>query len=559
MEIGSSSEHLLRTSNLTNGDVKEIITYEMSRTPHFLKSAKLLQTARDKDGEYWHGDNCTIKSNAVNHGRYSNFGDCGESVIWIPKNREDWIKSIDEMTNLCREAALRSSVLLDTKRFDDPLSKAYIKDRIDIDDPLRGFQICHKFGGWMQGFVLTTTFTTWTLYFKWDSKHPQSGMVGNTKARPNAPGRAGWDSNGVMARELEKQHRSGDPHGGGVVWHNVAELSLIGGLGCGEYLLRMALDDISRRGVYDYVVLQATPSSVSFYEKFGFIRVGAIAKYSNSRIVGYRHWAYANESNLNYHGGPSYMMARKIPKRDVGFSFLDALKEHIVSTKPVIMPQIFDTVTVPHAFPSVHQSLAKKRKRVSKAVSLSQTRSKNSDSGYKPRTPRRKKPLVIKTNMKIVERSRFSTPELVPSVDQKEINKNQERVQTRQCMTENLKDCKDCKSQLRKQRVTDVYRDSSIEKFFNKVVAKRGVERTLDSYCFVVYYGGQDTDILHVIPLEARGQFAGKRVGRIKFRSVANADIVSVPVIEWEVVKAVMVTKTALIANESWDIKHGLT
>jgi len=254
MEIGSSSEHLLRTSNLTNGDVKEIITYEMSRTPHFLKSAKLLQTARDKDGEYWHGDNCTIKSNAVNHGRYSNFGDCGESVIWIPKNREDWIKSIDEMTNLCREAALRSSVLLDTKRFDDPLSKAYIKDRIDIDDPLRGFQICHKFGGWMQGFVLTTTFTTWTLYFKWDSKHPQSGMVGNTKARPNAPGRAGWDSNGVMARELEKQHRSGDPHGGGVVWHNVAELSLIGGLGCGEYLLRMALDDISRRGVYDYVV-----------------------------------------------------------------------------------------------------------------------------------------------------------------------------------------------------------------------------------------------------------------------------------------------------------------
>ena len=90
----------------------------------------------------------------------------------------------------------------------------------------------------------------------------------------------------------------------------------------------MALDDIARRGTYDYVVLEATDMSRPFYEKFGFVRVGAVCKYGNEKDVkdangevqdvGYRHWTYATESEqrLNEHGAPSCMMARRIKKFD---------------------------------------------------------------------------------------------------------------------------------------------------------------------------------------------------------------------------------------------------
>lgn len=37
---------------------------------------------------------------------------------------------------------------------------------------------------------------------------------------------------------------------------------------------------MERAGKYKYVVLQATSNSVSFYETIGFVRVGAVARYS---------------------------------------------------------------------------------------------------------------------------------------------------------------------------------------------------------------------------------------------------------------------------------------
>jgi hypothetical protein len=65
---------------------------------------------------------------------------------------------------------------------------------------------------------------------------------------------------------------------------------------------------------FEYVVLQATPTSLTFYERFGFTRVGAITRYESNmnRQVGYRHWTYADEKQLANHGGPSYMMALKL-------------------------------------------------------------------------------------------------------------------------------------------------------------------------------------------------------------------------------------------------------
>jgi hypothetical protein len=243
------------------------------------------------------------------------------SVIWIPTKRTEWEDSVSEMTAVCTSAGLhqyhRAQLLGEPQKiFQPPLSRDYIRDRIDIDDPLRGYQIRHKEGGWLQGFLLWTNFTTWTHYFKWDSVHPQSGIQGTETSRPA-------DRDGSLAQELEACERSGDPLVGGIVFPEIAEIALVGGLGCGEYLLRMALDDIRAEGKYKYVLLQATNESKTFYERFGFIRVGAICRYANNTalnneeesLVGYRHWTHPNESDasLQLHGGPSYMMCLKLP------------------------------------------------------------------------------------------------------------------------------------------------------------------------------------------------------------------------------------------------------
>eukprot|EP00957_Ditylum_brightwellii_P041854 3170075-Ditylum_brightwellii.AAC.1 len=85
----------------------------------------------------------------------------------------------------------------------------------------------------------------------------------------------------------------------------------------------MALDDKAKRGCHNFVVLQATELSRPFYERFGFVRVGAVTKYESKelfsveqrsnyrhegsndqqhkpeelsvdelKVVGYRHWTY---------------------------------------------------------------------------------------------------------------------------------------------------------------------------------------------------------------------------------------------------------------------------
>lgn len=245
------------------------------------------------------------------------------SVVWIPSKRPEWEDSIGEMTAVCTSAALRRHIVTQsrstTKPFHAPLSRDYIRDRMDIDDPLNGYQIRHKSGGWLQGFVTWTNFTTWTHYFSWDSRHPMSGI-------PSANAEAfKLDKDGSLTAELEVQPRSGDPMGGGIVTPTIAEIGLLGGLGCGEYLLRMALEMIISKKQYKYVVLQATDSSRFFYERFGFIRVGAVCKYlspldlkqekAEVPLMGYRHWTHCNESerSLKLHGGPSYMMCLKLP------------------------------------------------------------------------------------------------------------------------------------------------------------------------------------------------------------------------------------------------------
>jgi hypothetical protein len=303
-------------------------------------------------------------------------------VIWIPESREQWEDTISEMTAVCTSAAIRRHDFHSKKPFIPPLSRDYIRDRIDIDvrrkfefmlfyscsfdlilifprfyfvfiepkDPLFGYQIRHR-NGWLQGFVLFTNFTTWTYGFHWDSMH-EMAMQPSERSNKND---GTVDQDGSLARELEAQHRSGDPKREGIVFQNIAEIALLGGLGCGEYLLRMALEQMRAKG-FHYVVLQATNTSKSFYEKFGFVRVGAICRYGQPQpgqteldlpIQGYRHWTHANESekSLEKHGGPSYMMCLKFPPQaddentNTGTPFCDAmLRKLLVNTKPKVEP-----------------------------------------------------------------------------------------------------------------------------------------------------------------------------------------------------------------------------
>ena len=66
----------------------------------------------------------------------------------------------------------------------------------------------------------------------------------------------------------------------GVIWGRIAELSLLGGLRCGKFLVQLVIEEMEAANEYDFFVLQATDSSRTFYEGLGFVRVGAVAKYA---------------------------------------------------------------------------------------------------------------------------------------------------------------------------------------------------------------------------------------------------------------------------------------
>jgi len=351
------------------------------------------------------------------------------SVLWIPSSRQEWDDCVSEMKAVCTSAAFRrwskglikdyekslsnvhfsgnnndghttntssssphSSTTM--KSFQPPLSQAFIKDRVQIDDPLRGYQIRHAKGGWLQGFLVWTNFTVWTQDFQWDSNHPSSGLLHQDI---NPDGHSFAEDDGTLSRELQALPRGEqDPLDGGIVMKQVAEISLLGGLGCGELLLRKAIEDIrkskSNDGCnYKYIVLQATEGSRTFYEKMGFVRVGAVCRYrwaeyctnkSSSTTAsggkkpnmkkllatevarkssidppptfyGYRHWTYTNESykSLDAHGGPSVMMCLKLEDNNEQRVHQDTVSEllqpHVVHEKPVI--QLFGNVSNPES------------------------------------------------------------------------------------------------------------------------------------------------------------------------------------------------------------------
>lgn len=86
-----------------------------------------------------------------------------------------------------------------------------------------------------------TTFTEWQRHFHWDSViaaaqlHDTEGDAADRKL----------DTDGMLAAELQNTIYEGDPEDQGVVWPHIAEIGLLGGLGCGRWLAEAAIEEVS--------------------------------------------------------------------------------------------------------------------------------------------------------------------------------------------------------------------------------------------------------------------------------------------------------------------------
>ena len=206
-----------------------------------------------------------------------------EGTVLLKPARETWMQLLGEMVQMVNEAVRRrASSVRDASK---PLSLEYMADRLDIDDPLMGYMAVTKREGWMQGFITATTWTTWHKSFRWDSLNPALDLThhhGHDDDDPKSKAKAAErpppaiDEDGSLATELQAELRAGDPEEG-VVWPRVAELSLLGALGCGRWLVELILAELEAEdSQYKYIVTQATDGSIPFYERMGFVRVGAV-------------------------------------------------------------------------------------------------------------------------------------------------------------------------------------------------------------------------------------------------------------------------------------------
>ena len=198
--------------------------------------------------------------------------DMADTVLIRPP-REMWTTLLGEMVQMVNEAVRRrASSVKDASK---PLSLEYMADRLDVDDPLRGYMAFTEKEGWLQGFITSTTFTTWHRDFRWDSTNPVIDLLDHHKEGEETLPKT--DEDGTLSAELQAELRAGDPDNEGVVWPTIAELSLLGALGCGRWLVEHLLAELEAPDSrYKYVVTQATDGSIAFYERMGFVRVGAV-------------------------------------------------------------------------------------------------------------------------------------------------------------------------------------------------------------------------------------------------------------------------------------------
>ena len=69
--------------------------------------------------------------------------DLSESVLVDVKSRIQWVSGLPEMLQVCNEASRRRTLARapSAGEFNKPLSLEYMADRLDTDDPLRGYVV----------------------------------------------------------------------------------------------------------------------------------------------------------------------------------------------------------------------------------------------------------------------------------------------------------------------------------------------------------------------------------------------------------------------------------
>ncbi len=223
-------------------------------------------------------------------------------------DRNEWKELLPKLCMVCNEAARRMTLRINqsARLYEKPLSEVYIEERIIYDQPIHGFIVETKEQSKrLQGFIMTSNFVTWRKTLRWTTDYP-AALITPTDHRVHAT-----DRDFQLANELENQNRSGDPSCGYTI-ERVCEISLLGGIGCGGILLNRAIEELKKSGQYDYIVLQATKVAIAFYEKHGFVRVGAVTRFSDNEAlpeVAYRHWSEIVDGEAVE---PSYMMARRV-------------------------------------------------------------------------------------------------------------------------------------------------------------------------------------------------------------------------------------------------------
>jgi len=191
-----------------------------------------------------------------------NFGDVPKaerdlrhSVVQFIDNDRDAVHAcMAEMLLLCKEALRRKRELMGPAErsmlgpsSSKPLSLEYLADRIDVDDPIFGYVVrtgpvnpCPARdrrwkSGMMQGFVTCTTFTNYQKTFEWNSRHDAAfSHDDDAMSSQRLSNARAWDNDNTLAEELQATVRCGDVWDEGIVWPRIAEISLLGGLGCGK-------------------------------------------------------------------------------------------------------------------------------------------------------------------------------------------------------------------------------------------------------------------------------------------------------------------------------------
>eukprot|EP00936_MAST-01D_sp_MAST-1D-sp1_P001909 g1909.t1 len=226
---------------------------------------------------------CAVPEYAVEEVPFPARGRCvpNTTALIRIRSRSRWKREIDELMAICDEAARRASLAHNpsAEHYESPVSREFVECRLELDDPLLGWMARERASGRMQGFILCSQFTTWVApaHFRWLS--PPAGAAGEISA--------GEKRNGSLWCALNDCTRDGDPLTTGCTWPRVAELSLVGGLGCGAALVSTLVAWLRSGQVrnpldgrpYDFLVLQATKNAIPFYRRMGFDHVRAEARH----------------------------------------------------------------------------------------------------------------------------------------------------------------------------------------------------------------------------------------------------------------------------------------